>query len=98
MSAIKKEEIQEVSAHAVDMYIERIIGVKKEMVGDSIRASARKKIINAVLDPQIIYNEEEDKGGCPIHIRGEIAIPVRPAEEAPSKVVVPTTYPRDTYL
>lgn len=96
MSAIKQEEIQEVSTHAVDMYIERILEVRKEMVGDNIREFAREKIIETVLEPQIVYNKERDK--CPIHIRGEIAIPVRPATENPSKIVVPTTYPRDTYL
>lgn len=98
MSAIKKEELKEVSRHSVDMYIERVLGIEKRRAGSEIRQYCRAKIIEAVTDPEIIYNEEEKEGGAPIHIKGEIAVPVKRAEENENKVVVPTTYPRETFI
>lgn len=98
MTELKTEQIQEISTHSVDMYLERILGVDKEMASRKMRRYCRDRIKDTILRPEIIYNKEREEGSCPIHIRGAIAIPVRPAEEDPEKVVVPTTYPKETYL
>lgn len=98
MSAIKKKQLKEVSRHSVDMYIERVLEMDKRIAGQELRQYCISNIIDAVTDPDIIYNEEEDEGGTPIHIKGEIAVPVKRAEENPDKVVVPTTYQKETFV
>lgn len=98
MTQLEACHIQEISTHSVDMYCERILSVNSSIAGEELREYCREKIEETVVDPEIIYNKEKEEGGCPIHIRGDIAVPVRPAEENPDKVVVPTTYPKETYI
>lgn len=98
MTELETHQIQEISTHAVNMYIERILGLDPNMASRKTRRYCRNRIKDTILRPEIIYNKEREEGGCPIHIRGGIAIPVRPAEEDPEKVVVPTTYTKETYL
>lgn len=82
------EHTVEVTEHSVNQYIERVIGVPKEMVGDSVREWAEGRLRDTAEFPDDVYHEQEDN--CPIHIRKEIAAPVE-------RGVVKTAYKATTF-
>lgn len=73
----------EIHEHAVDRYIERVMGLDPDRVGWHVREAARRNIGRAVTNPEHIYDEKEDEP--PIHIRESVAVPV-------DRETVPTAY------
>lgn len=84
----------EVSSHAVDNYIERVMCINHETVDTRTRSYAENMILSAALNPERIHHEEDES--CPIHIRGDVAVPVKVKREGDGRVV-PTTYHSDTF-
>lgn len=78
----------EIHSHAVDRYIERVLNLKPEQAGFHIREMARIRIREAASDPEQTYHEMKEEP--PIHIRGQVAVPVDGA-------TVPTAYHSNTF-
>lgn len=84
----------EISKHAVDNYISRVIGIDQNQAGESIRDRARDKIEETVKRPEITYKENGEK--YPIEIKGAVAVPV--GKDPDGTKYVPTAYRSSTFL
>lgn len=93
----------EIHEHAIDRYIQRILGVRLEQVTHQERESYRDVLLKGVNDPDEIYRDTsrigmmDDDGNQqrypPIYIKDDFAIPVDWENEC-----IPTTYEADTIL
>ena len=59
-----------------------------EQAGDNLRVYARSQIKEALLNPEIIYNQKQEY--CPIYIKGDVAVPYDDG-------IVPTVYTAGTF-
>lgn len=73
-----------IEEHALKQYVTRVLKKEVESVGAEILRSAYLEIYLAALDPDWIYHKKKEM--APIHIRGDIAVPVGTREVVdPSK-------------
>lgn len=78
----------EIHEHAIDRYIERVLGVNLELAGPSLRTMAEQKVRQAAEHPDETYHGDKTKP--PVHIKGPVAVPV-------DGETVPTTYKAITF-
>lgn len=79
--------------HAYEHYIERVLRLEYDQVGDSVMDFVEEQVRLAALDPEVTYQRSEED--FPMHIRNGCAVPVR---DEGDKVVVPTAYNASTFL
>lgn len=77
-----------ITKHSVDNYLERVFDLPHETAGEGIRDIAAERIEEVINNPDHIIRE--DGNPVPIHIKGDVAIPV-------AETHVPTTYHADTF-
>jgi len=77
-----------ITDHSIDNYITRVKGVPLSISSEELRKEAHREIKKALEDPESIIQSK--KSDCPIHIRGDVAIPVKEDH-------VPTTYNSETF-
>lgn len=80
--------------HAVQNYIERVLGLEYKQAGDEVVEFAKEQIVKSVQEPDNIYDKQE--GNPPIHIRNGCASIVRTTDDG--VVEVPTVYKAGTFL
>lgn len=83
----------QITEHAIDNYISRIIGVEPEQTGESIRKRAADKILQTVNTPDRIHKRANEN--IPVYIRGDVAVPV--GKDPSGELYVPTTYNSSTF-
>lgn len=83
----------EITEHAIDSYISRVIGLEPNMAGGSIRKRAADKIRDTVDSPEEIKQRTPDDD--PVYIRGDVAVPVSKGSDG--ELYVPTAYLSATF-
>jgi len=80
--------------HAVQNYIERVLGLEYGQEGEDVREFAKEQIIKSVQEPDNIYKKQE--GNPPVNIHNGCASIVRTTDEGNKEV--PTVYKAGTFL
>lgn len=83
----------EITEHAIDNYISRIIGADPHQTGETIRKRATDKIRDTVNKPGRVHKRSGEK--VPVYIKGDIAVPV--GKDPGGELYVPTTYHSRTF-
>lgn len=91
-----QENNTDIHEHAVDRYIERVDGTNPAVASRDLRETARFYIMEAVKDPEAKVNGETSN--TPIHISGDVAVPVDKSRLPGGNAVVPTTYHAEVFL
>lgn len=85
----------EIHEHAKDNYIKRVNGVDPGQANMAMRKRAEDAIRKTVLEPDTVHvSSGETK---PIHMRGDVAVPVDEGEAGIEDATIPTTYHADTF-
>lgn len=64
----------QIEEHAVKQYVKRVLGREAEDVTPEVLRAAYLEIYATAKDPDWIYHEKKEM--APIHVRGDIAVPV----------------------
>lgn len=82
-----------ISGHAVENYIDRVLGLDDDQVTESVEEFAREQIKKAAREPEEVYQDNgQERENCPIHMRNMAAVPVKNGSGESEELFVPTVY------
>lgn len=82
--------------HAVAKFVRHIYDEPTDYIPNSLERMARDEITDAAENPDLVYHGKPDMP--PIHIKGRIAVVVDGSKGGEDGTLVPTVYPRGTFI